>query len=65
VLLVLRRRLKKIDCLGLKVIENSGGQATTGYQRRVEVDPIGLARPAFAPAYDHSRRKMTQINAAG
>ena len=34
--------LKKIDGLGLQVIENSGGKATTENQRGVDVDAIGL-----------------------
>jgi len=34
--------LKKIDGLGLQVVENSGGQATTQHQRSVDVDAIGL-----------------------
>jgi hypothetical protein len=34
--------LKKIDGLGLQVIENSGGQATAEHQHGVKVDAIGL-----------------------
>ena len=34
--------LKKIDGLGLRVLESRGGQATTEHQRGVDVDAIGL-----------------------
>ena len=48
--------LKKIDGLGLQVIENSGGQATTEHQRGVDVDAIGLH-----VRFSHRRMAMDDI----